>query len=136
MTALDRIASRNADLVILVSRILMALLFVNDLYGKLGDLNRWFASRSLQVLPFPQAWALGGIILLVVGLIGLILGYKMRLGALALAVFSGFAAVLGHQFWVQADQWGAFLKDIALVGGYLALFVTGPGAHSMDAKRG
>ena len=140
MTPLDRIAERNADILILIGRIAMAILFVFDLYGKLANLNRWFSARNLQVLPFPPFWAAGAIVLVVLGLIGLILGYRMRLGALALAVFCLFAAFLSHRFWEMDAaqyqlQFSQFFKDIALAGGYIALFVCGAGLYSLDARR-
>ncbi len=135
LTTIDRIAERNAGILLLIGRIAMALLFTLDLYGKLMNINGWMGARNLSALPLPWAWALGGLVLLLVGDVGVILGYKARLGALALAIFCLGAAILGHPFWADPAQQTQFLKDLALTGGFLVLFVHGPGPYSIDARR-
>ncbi len=54
-----------------------------------------------------------------------------------MVVFVAFAAFLGHPFWASdAEHYQAqhanFMKDITIAGGFLALFVAGPGAISLD----
>ena len=66
----------------------------------------------------------------------LLVGFKTRLVALAIGAFVVIAALLAHTNFADGNQLNHFLKNFAIVGGCLALFVTGAGAYSMDAKRG
>ena len=61
--------------------------------------------------------------------------FKTRFVALAIAVFCVIAAYLAHTNFANANQLNHFLKNLAIAGGCLALFVSGAGAYSMDAKR-
>ena len=40
-----------------------------------------------------------------------------------------------HVNFADTDQLNHLLKNLAIAGGCLALFVSGPGAHSVDARR-
>jgi putative oxidoreductase len=59
-----------------------------------------------------------------------------------LALFTLVAALIGHRFWDVTDaaqrgnQLIHFWMDIAMVGSFLALYVAGAGAFSIDARRG
>jgi putative oxidoreductase len=50
--------------------------------------------------------------------------------------------LIGHRFWEVTDaaqrgnQLIHFWKNIAMIGGFLALYVAGAGAFSVDARRG
>ena len=65
-----------------------------------------------------------------------IAGFKTRVGALALALFSAAAALLAHLNFADQNEMTQFLKDFAIAGGFIALAVAGPGAYSVDARRG
>jgi putative oxidoreductase len=67
-------------------------------------------------------------------------GYGTRIAALALALFTLVASFFFHAFWaVPADQAFVvqllFFKNIAVVGGLLALAASGAGEWSLDARR-
>ena len=54
-----------------------------------------------------------------------------------MVVFVAVAAVLGHPFWAAdpdhyQSQYTNFMKNVAIMGGYLALFIAGPGSISLD----
>ena len=71
----------------------------------------------------------------------LAIGLFTRWSALALAVFTLLASIFFHNFWAMpADQQMMqslmFWKNIAVVGGLLVIMAFGPGAISVDAKRG
>lgn len=60
---------------------------------------------------------------------------------LLMALFTLAAGVIFHQFWaVSAEQVMVqqimFFKNVAIAGGLLMLTAFGPGAWSVDAKRG
>ena len=91
-------------------------------------------------LPLPLLWAIAAVAAEFGGSLCILFGLATRLIAPVMVVFVGFAAVLGHPFWVaDAEHYQAqyinFMKNIAIMGGYLALFVAGPGAISLDGWR-
>ena len=70
----------------------------------------------------------------------LLLGLATRSAALALGVFTLVASLFFHAFWgMPTDQVFVnqlmFFKNLAIVGGLLALAAHGAGAWSLDAKR-
>jgi putative oxidoreductase len=74
------------------------------------------------------------IVLEVLGGLALIVGYRTRLAALALAVFTLVAAVLFH--WQPGEQMQQilFLKNVSMAGGLLLLVARGAGDWSLDAR--
>jgi putative oxidoreductase len=83
---------------------------------------------------------LSGVIALAGGL-GVLLGYQTRRSALALIVFLVPVTLGMHAFWRIADpaqhhvQLAMFMKNVALVGGALAIAAAGAGRYSLDALR-
>jgi putative oxidoreductase len=129
----------NKDAVLLLGRILVAILFVpagwSKLTGGLAGTAGYIASKGL---PMPGVLAAGAIVVeLGVGLAFLV-GWKGRWAALILALFSLVAALLFHNFWSMTDAAAIsnnrinFYKNIAMVGGLLFAYVTGPGRYSVD----
>jgi putative oxidoreductase len=73
--------------------------------------------------------------------LALLVGFQTRIAALVIAVFTVAAGVFFHAFWsMPAEQVMInqimFMKNLAIAGGLLALVAFGPGALSLDAKRG
>ena len=66
------------------------------------------------------------------GGIAILLGFKARLVAILMAGFSIVSALLFHQFWIDESQMNPFMKNIAMAGGFLMIFVHGAGAYSID----
>jgi putative oxidoreductase len=66
------------------------------------------------------------------GAILLIVGYRMRMTALALASFCVLTALLFHANFFDHAQMFHFLKNCAIAGGLLSLYVAGPGRLSFD----
>jgi uncharacterized membrane protein YphA (DoxX/SURF4 family) len=64
---------------------------------------------------------------------GLILGIGTRYAAILMFVFVVVATAIGHRYWEypvgpqQIGQYNNFLKNISIMGGALAIFVTGAG---------
>jgi putative oxidoreductase len=92
--------------------------------------------KALQV-PAPEFFAwIGAVVEFLIG-ISLILGIATRYGALLCALFVIAATALAHRYWeyppqqMQA-QYTNFLKNLAILGGALLLFLTGPGRFSID----
>jgi len=76
----------------------------------------------------------------VVGSLALIAGYRTRVVAIVLAVFTLLASIFFHNYWAlpadqQMMQQLLFTKNIAVVGGLLTLAAWGAGAWSLDGHR-
>lgn len=126
----------GASVAILVGRILLAAMFVLAGFGKLTDIAGtagWFGSIGL---PAPTILAVLVGLLELFGGLAVIVGYKTRIAALALAVFAIGATLIAHTNFADMMQFLIFQKNFAVVGGLLVLACAGAGALSLDARRG
>ena len=62
----------------------------------------------------------------------LMIGYKTKLSAIILASFTILLAVIFHTEFSNPMQLTAFLKNFAIAGGFIIIFVYGPGQYSID----
>lgn len=125
----------------LLARLLMALLFLPAGISKIGGFAGTAGYIGSVGLPMPEVGAAIAILVEVGASILLIIGLFTRPAALVLAVFTLVATFFFHAFWsmpaeAQMMQSLMFYKNIAVVGGLLAIAAFGAGAFSMDAKRG
>ena len=127
------------DVIALVGRILIAYLFIPAGFGKLMGFAGTVGYVASSGLPLPQVGAAIAILVeLGVG-IAFLLGYKTRIAAIVLAVFTVLAAVFFHKYWAVPEamkmmQQINFNKNIAIAGGLLALAAFGPGRLSIDKR--
>ncbi len=117
----------------LTGRVLIASLFLIAGLGKIGGYAGTQAYMQSQGVPgalLPLVIALE-----VLGAIAIVIGYRTRIVAAALA---GFSIVAGFVFHGGADQMQRvlLLKDIAIAGGFLLLVARGAGEWSLDARIG
>jgi putative oxidoreductase len=124
----------------LLGRIAIAALFLpaglNKLMGVEGTTG-YFASLGLPAVAI-LVWVV--IAIEVVGGVALILGYRTRLVAIALAVFTLLASIAGHAFWAAPADAAfiaqlLFFKNIAVIGGLLVLASSGAGSISIDGRK-
>ena len=122
------------DIALLIGRILTGVLFIMAAYAKFKGLTGTTGYFTKLGIPAPSAAApLVATFELAVGLL-ILVGFKTRFAALATAVFVVAAALLAHTNFAEQNQLNHFLKNLAIAGGCLALFVSGPGSFSVDAK--
>ncbi len=134
-SSLDRKLSTFNDIALLVGRILIGALFLIAAYNKLKGLGGTTGYFTKLGVPAPSIAApLVALFELAAGILVLV-GFKTRLVALAIAAFCIASALLAHTNFGDANQLNHFLKNLAIAGGCLALFVSGGGAFSVDAKR-
>ena len=107
----------------LVGRILISALFllngifkINNYDGTIG----WMESFGM-----PGILLIPAIILEILGPVLIIIGYKTKLVAGLLSLFCIATAVIFHNDFSNQMQLTSFLKNIALAGGFLILFVNG-----------
>jgi putative oxidoreductase len=125
----------------LVGRLLFALMFIPAGFSKITGFGGTVGYIASAGLPAPTLAAIGAIVVEIGCGIAIALGFKTRIAALVLAAFTVLATVVFHAFWgVPAEQQFVqqlmFFKNFAIVGGLLVLAAQGPGALSLDAKRG
>ena len=115
----------------LVSRILLGLIFVLAGAGKIADpagtagyISSGGLPGTLLVWPTIALELLGGL--------ALIVGFKARWAALALAAFSIVAAALYHNNFADQVQMVMFLKNLAMAGGLLLVYLYGAGKFAID----
>jgi putative oxidoreductase len=125
----------------LIGRLLLALLFLPAGISKIGGFAGTVGYIASRGLPMPEVGAVVAILVEVVGGLALIAGFGTRIAAVVLAVFTLVATFIFHNYWgVPAEQAFVqqlmFFKNIAVVGGLLILAASGPGALSVDARRG
>jgi putative oxidoreductase len=118
----------------LVGRVLLAAIFIVSGFGKL------FATEAVQGyiasagLPFPQLAFLVAVTLEIGGGLLLVVGYKTRIAAIALAVFSVVAGLIFHNVAGDQNHFIHLLKNLAIAGGLLQVVAFGGGALSLDAR--
>ncbi len=123
----------------LIGRILIALIFLLSGYGKVTGFDGTVGYIASKSLPMPEVAAISAIIVEVCGGLMLVFGWRTRLAATALFIFTGLAALFFHNFWaVPADQAQNqmihFMKNITMMGGLLYVMVHGAGPLSVDRK--
>ena len=122
------------DIALLVGRILIGVLFIMAAYGKFKGLAGTTGYFTKLGVPAPSAVApLVATFELAVGVL-IIVGFKTRFVAPAIAAFCIVAALLAPTNFADQNQFNHFMKNLAIAGGCLAFFVTGAGALSADAK--
>lgn len=138
-SACDRFASSSANFLLFVGRVLLGFLFLQAGYYKLMGIAGTTAYLTNLKVPAPDilAWVVG-LFEFIVGA-ALILGVATRYASLAVFIFVLIATALAHRYWeypaAQAGaQWVNLVKNLAIMGGALALFITGGGTWSVDSK--
>lgn len=119
--------------IVLLARLLLAHIF---LLAGLAKISGYAATQGyMESMGVPGA-LLPLVILLEVGAsLALIIGFMTRWAALALAGFCVAAALIFHRNLDDQMQMIMLMKNFAMAGGFLLLYVQGAGAYSLDARR-
>ena len=128
---------------LLIARVLMSILYITSGWGKITGYAGTAAYMGAMGVP---SWLLPLVIITELGGGLLILvGYQTRIVAFLLAGFTLIAGYLFHykgmtgqpgQEMMDMMNWLAFMKNITIAGGFLALVGSGAGALSVDARLG
>lgn len=116
-----------------VGRLFLALIFIIMGFSKISGFaatQGWMESAGVPGALLPAVIALeigGGLAILV--------GWRTRIVALLLAGFSLLTAIVFHADFADQNQFIAFLKNVALAGGFLMLVAQGAGSFSLDNRR-
>lgn len=128
--------NRNYDLVAAIGRVLIATLFLISGFEKLSAPDQTIVYIASADLPAPTlAYGIALFAELVLS-VALVLGYKTRLTAAMLAIFSLVAALTFHFQLGDQNQSIHFFKNIVIVGGLLQIVAFGGGLLSLDSRLG
>jgi Predicted membrane protein len=116
----------------LVARILISALFLLNGIFKISNYDGTVG--WMEGFGIPGILLIPAIILEIVGPILIILGYKAKIAAGFLSLFCIATAVIFHNDFSDQMQLGSFLKNIALAGGFLFIFINGTKDFSLDRK--
>jgi putative oxidoreductase len=129
------------NFLLLVGRVMMGWLFVDASWRKLMGLDAFIASLATRRVPYATAMGYLGAAVEFCGGVAILLGAWTRCAALMMIVFVIVATAISHRYWEFADaaarrmQQGQFMKNLAIIGGFFLLAVTGAGRFSVDAWR-
>ena len=90
--------------------------------------------KYMESFNVPELLAIPTIILEILFPLLLIIGYQTKLSALVLAIFTLATALIFHTDFTNQMQLISFLKNFAIAGGFLILFINGAGKYSLDHK--
>ncbi|MBP2228491.1 putative oxidoreductase [Azospirillum agricola] len=138
---MDRTAEGGRDALLLAARVLLGAIFVQSGFGKLMALGGFIAGLESQGVPMAAVAGTVGAVVECFGGLAVVLGAWTRLAALLVAGFTVAATLIAHRYWDAAPeamkmQQIQFMKNLAIIGGYLALVASGAGRFSVDGFRG
>lgn len=119
----------------LVARLLLAPIFILSGFGKLAAASGTIAYIASTGAPLPEVGYAIAVAVELGGGVLLLLGFKTRAVAGAIALFSLAAAVLFHNNFADQNQLIHFMKNVAIAGGLLQVVASGAGGFSLDASR-
>ena len=115
-----------------LGRIFLSAIFLINGIGKI-----FYYEGTIQYMEnfnVPGSLVIPAIIVEILFPILLIIGYYTKFSALVLSLFTLALAVIFHTDFSNQMQLMSFLKNIAIAGGFLIIFVYGPGKYSIDHK--
>ena len=124
----------------LAARVLVSQIFLISGVMKLIDpagTQQQMAEKGMFWVPL---FFVGAVVFELAGGLSLLLGYKTRLGALALILFLIPVTLVFHSWWTYPDpkeqqvNMFMFLHNLTLMGGLLLFLTLGPGPLSLDRR--
>ena len=116
----------------ILGRILLSAIFLINGIGKI--FNYEGTIQYMENFDVPSYLIIPAITVEILFPILLIIGYYTKFSALVLSLFTLALAVIFHTDFSNQMQLMSFLKNIAIAGGFLIIFVYGPGKYSLDQK--
>ena len=113
-----------------LGRVLLSTLFLVEGIGKI--------SMQEDVIMYMEDYGVPGILFVPATILEilfpllLIIGYRTKWAASVMTLFTFTVAIIFHTNFSEGMQMMLFLKDIAIVGGFMIIIVYGPGKISLD----
>lgn len=118
-----------------VARILLSAIFIMAGVMKLMEpaMNQeYIAAYGIPMVFFAFVVA---VVLEIGGGLSVLLGYKAKMGAWALIIFTLATTFIFHMNFVDPIQMQMFLKNLTITGGLLLVAIYGAGPMSIDARK-
>ena len=115
-----------------LGRIFLSALFLIEGINKI--FNYEGTTQYMESFGVPEYLAIPAIIIEILFPLLLIIGYKTKIASLVIAIFTIIVATIFHTNFDDHMQFITFFKDIAIAGGFIIIFVNGPGKFSLDYK--
>ena len=128
-------SNNNQAAIALVGRLLIAIIFLLSGFGKITSPEATQGYIASVGMPAPLLAYIGAIIVELGGGILLLIGYRVRLVAAIMAIFTIITALFFHHAFGDQNQMVHFLKNLAMAGGLLQVVAFGAGAFSIDSRR-
>ena len=113
-------------------RIFLSTIFLIEGMNKIFNYENTI--EYMENFSVPEYLAIPAIIVEILFPLLLIVGYQTKISALVLAIFTLATALIFHTDFTSQMQLTSFLKNIAITGGFLIIFVNGAGKYSIDHK--
>jgi len=129
------------DELILAARLLLTALFLIFGWRKLTDFSGTVSQMVQLGVPMPALAAAIATFMELPVAFAVAVGVLTRPLALLLFLYTLGTARFGHRYWTmtgpeRVDNMDGFYKNLGIMGGFLLLFMTGPGKYSIDALFG
>ena len=115
-----------------IGRILISLIFLSAGVGKI--FNNEGTIVYMESFGVPGYLLIPAIIIEILFPLLVIVGYKTKLSAIILSLFAILLAIIFHTDFSNQMQLMSFLKNFAIAGGFLIIFVRGAGKYSIDQR--
>ncbi|KAF0250766.1 DoxX family protein [Pseudomonas putida] len=119
----------------LTGRALLASLFLVSGFGKLTAPGATIGYITSTGLPLPEVALVGALVVELGFAAALLVGYRTKLVASVMALFTLVTAVVFHNQLGDQGQLTHFLKNLSIAGGLLQVVAFGAGAFSLDHVR-
>ena len=129
------------DELILAARLLLATLFLIFGWRKLTDFSGTVSQMAQLGVPTPAPAAAVATFMELPVAFAVAVGAFARPSALLMFFYTLGTALIGHRYWTmkgadRVDNMDGFYKNLSIMGGFLLLYLTGPGKYSIDALLG
>ena len=116
----------------LIGRIFISLIFLIAGVGKIFNYEGTIG--YMESFGIPGYLLIPAIIIEILFPLLVIIGYKTKLAAIILALFTISLAIIFHTDFSNQMQLMSFLKNFAIAGGFLIIFARGAGKYSIDQR--
>lgn len=135
----------------LIGRLMLCAIFVMGTVGAIVDSSRpvkpgsdatnfdqYVEALRAKEVPQPKLVLISSAVVLVLGSLMVVLGFKSRVGAFLLLLSLGFMTFYLHDFWNRdTHDFGEilhFMKNLSLAGALVYLIGNGGGAWALDGR--
>ena len=116
----------------LVGRVFISLIFLLAGVGKIFNYEGTIG--YMESFSVPSYLLIPAIVVEIIFPLLIIVGYKTKFSAMILALFAISLAIIFHTDFSNQIELMSFLKNFAIAGGFLIIFVRGAGKYSIDYR--